>query len=309
MNYSRESSFADYGIMVPAGKTGNGVRCECPECSGLHKRRDKTLSVDTERRLFNCFRCGWAGRVGGASKSNIIELDPVRTAAQEKEKKQKADKDKGKLSDLFSSSYPLQHPEAKPSREYLSNRLGGHKLPELPDDLRHHRNLAYFDAEINKFTGNHPAMLAVVRDVTGKGITLHRTYITQDGKKSAVGSPKKLMPPVWPATVTGGAIQLYKPIETLILAEGIETALSLTVSLDEPCWATISAHGLSKVILPDSVRTVIIGADRDKSGTGQRYAHYLEERMISEGRKVQLMLPDTEGMDWADILNNKEDES
>ena len=141
MYYSKPSSFSDYDIIVPGGRTGHDVRCECPKCFHDHKKHEKTLSADTERGLFHCFRCGWSGCVGGSDKGNIIPLDPIRTAHLEIERKAKADRARKTLKEVYAGSYDFNHPEAKPTREYLSNRLAGHVLPTAPNDIRHHINL------------------------------------------------------------------------------------------------------------------------------------------------------------------------
>lgn len=296
------STFPDYGIHVPAGRCGHDVRCHCPQCEHQHNNRSKTLSVDTERRLFNCFRCGWSGRIGSGADSKIIPLDPVRAAAEEKKKLEKADRSKHILKVVYSGSYPVTQGEAQPAIDYLVNRLGGHPLPGIPNDLRYHPHLKYFDTETNTEIGLFPTMLAVIRGVDGNPITMHRTYITKDGRKADVNSPKKLMSAPWPKTYLGGAVRLYEATDTVIITEGIETALALCIALEEPTWSTICAGGMERVQLPGDVKTVIIGGDNDSNGRGQKAAEVLKKRLISEGRRVKVMTPNKTGQDWLDVL-------
>lgn len=54
-------TFGEYGIEIPAGKSGN-VKTTCPNCS--HERRnhkDKCLSVHVEDGTWNCHHCNWRG--------------------------------------------------------------------------------------------------------------------------------------------------------------------------------------------------------------------------------------------------------
>lgn len=89
----------------------------------------------------------------------------------------------------------------------------------------------------------------------------------------------------------------------LILAEGIETALALGLMLRLPAWGCISAHGLETVVIPETVREVHIGADHDRSGTGQRAARRLAHRLWLAGwRDIEIHTPDEPGADWCDVL-------
>jgi len=56
------------------------------------------------------------------------------------------------------------------------------------------------------------------------GNAIHRTWLAKDGSgKAPIADPKMLL-----GSCYGGAIQLYKPGPTLLIAEGIENALSGT---------------------------------------------------------------------------------
>ena len=88
-----------------------------------------------------------------------------------------------------------------------------------------------------------------------------------------------------------------------MLAEGIETALALSLTLQAPAWAAISAHGLETVVIPRTVRQVHIGADNDRNGTGQKAARRLAHRLWRAGwREIEIHTPDTAGHDWADEI-------
>lgn len=89
-----------------------------------------------------------------------------------------------------------------------------------------------------------PAMLAAI--VTGDGenrrlIGLHRTFLSIGGTgKAAVSPNKKVL-----GNVTGGTIRLAPAGEHLVLAEGIETALSVMQATGLPAWAGVSLGNMA----------------------------------------------------------------
>lgn len=101
-------------------------------------------------------------------------------------------------------------------------------LPEVPRALRFHPGLEYREDE--KLIGTFPAMVAPVIAPNGKAVSIHRTYLTVDGKKASVPSPKKLMTPTKEGATRGAAIRLFEPDTRLGIAEGIETALACNLA-------------------------------------------------------------------------------
>ncbi len=186
---------------------------------------------------------------------------------------------------------------------YLTN-IRKLELTEIPLSLRISLAMDYFAD--GQSLGRFPTMLARVENLAGELVSIHRTYLTVEGNKAPVPSSKKLMTPVYPGATTGAAIRLYPASETLVLSEGIETALCGALVLNLPAWACVSAHGLEKVRLPDMVRKAIILVDNDESNAGQQAAEKLKHRLIKEGRQVKQLLPPKIGTDWLDISTNNE---
>jgi putative DNA primase/helicase len=184
---------------------------------------------------------------------------------------------------------------ADPVNLYLCQR--GIVLDNLPAVLRCHPHLAYRH-EDGQCT-YHPAMVARVDNAQGQGVSLHRTYLTRDGRKANVPTPKKLMPSVLPGATRGGAIRLSPPSETLAIAEGIETALAVRLATGLPVWSTICAGGMARLIIPLEVCLVIICADNDPPGI--KAARKLARRLLVDQRRVKILMPDTPGADWADL--------
>ena len=101
---------------------------------------------------------------------------------------------------------------AAPLRAYLNCRgLSGADLDGKV--VRFHPALGYWkknDRNEIELAGRYPAMVALVTDADGAPVTVHRTYLTPDGRKAPVPAPKKLMG--YPGhRLVGGAIRLFAP--------------------------------------------------------------------------------------------------
>ena len=152
------------------------------------------------------------------------------------------------------------------------------------------------------------AMVAAVRNVEGKLVALHRTFLTEDGVKAPVAAPKRISALPSDRTIAGCAVHFGEPKEKLAVAEGIETALSVVKATGMPCWSCLSAHGLETIEVPEGVETIFIYADKDRSETGQRAAENLRKRLLRQGTFSVVLLPSEDipegakGVDWNDVL-------
>ena len=154
-------------------------------------------------------------------------------------------------------------------------------------------------------------MLAEVRDRSGKLITLHRTFLTEEGKKAPMENCKRLMKLPKGSSISGSAIGFGNTDESIVgVAEGIETALSIIEATGYPCFAAISANGVVSFQPPTGAKVILIFADKDASETGQKAAEKARERLASEGYHAIVLLPFEEipegvkGIDWNDVLVN-----
>ena len=185
--------------------------------------------------------------------------------------------------------------------QYLRQR--GLEMPIIPDSLRF--NHCVKESE----TGQHfPAMIAKVVDVDGNFIGIHRTYLDKGGSKAKIPSPKKML-----GEVSGGAVRLFEAGETLAIAEGIETALAVYELFDVPVWATLSAVGMRRVVLPPTIKQVYVAVDYDANAVGEAAGFELAHRLTKEGRTVRILHPKqrigllpegSKGMDWLDVLTH-----
>jgi len=238
-----------------------------------------------------------------------------------------------RLNSVWSESLPAHHPDAAPLRRYFVAR--GVAMESIPKVIRFHPDLDYFEPQSNGKQTRYvrvtsaPAMVAQVTDKEGKPVTVHRTYLQQDGSgKAELGTtvdgeprdPKKIMSPGVPGASSGGAIRLSPLVgDVLSVTEGIETALAVKTVTDQPVWVAISATNMPRLIVPDTVKRVNIWADWDFPKTtpdgrvvraGQDAAQALANRLAEQGIVAVIYYPPSlgvtgKGYDWLDVLNKK----
>ncbi|WP_176216737.1 DUF7146 domain-containing protein [Andreprevotia lacus] len=299
----------------------------CPVCGGKDRfrftdRGGRGCFVCNKHRpdggdgfhlLADWLRCDFIGAarfvsdyLGGAGVQAVAP-DPAeiakRKAAEAAEQRRQWEKARRANAALWQAARPIC--ADSPAGHYLANR--GLLLADYPKALRWHAAVPYWCRDGGKPVqlGVFAAMLAAVQAQDGSAIALHKTYLTDDGKKAAVPSPKKWGSPSAPPD--GAAVRLYPAGERLALAEGIETALAVHCANGLPVWAGLSAHGMTRVALPPQVKEVFVFADLDEGGAGQAAAEKLALRLLDEGRIVRVLLPSTAGRDWLDVLTGDQE--
>lgn len=215
--------------------------------------------------------------------------DPAVVARHKAEACAEAEKREQQALALWNESRPINGTLAE---AYLRGRA---ITCPLPDNLRFHPTCWHLSAK------RSPAMLARVEGV--ERFALHRTYLDPEGHGKSKLDPNKAML----GAVAGGAVRLTEakgPL--LVVAEGIETALSLASGLlchPATIWAALSTSGLAAMSLPPSPSRLTIATDGDSAGRKAGYA--LAERAAALGWAVSF-LPAPLGRDWNDILCMKE---
>jgi putative DNA primase/helicase len=137
-----------------------------------------------------------------------------------------------------------------------------------------------------------PALIAAVQAPDGKIIAIQQTRLTLDGGKLSRLTTGHL---------GAGAVRLGPTSETIGLAEGVETALSAMQMAGVVTWASLGAHRLHKVLLPECVKTVHIFVDNDE--VGRAAARRAADVHTAFGRAVYLRSPPDQCGDWNDFLN------
>lgn len=143
-----------------------------------------------------------------------------------------------------------------------------------------------------------PAIVARISTAADTGFGVHLTYLRPDGlAKAEVPIPRKIV------GRAGGAMVRLAPGARLVVAEGIESALSAWDALADPaagCIAAISAGGMARLAWPVEARELVIAPDRDPSGTGERAALALAERAYGAGLAASIYRPPEGCGDWND---------
>jgi phage/plasmid primase-like uncharacterized protein len=236
---------------------------------------------------------------GGSNSKPLPARPPVRS--NDLNRQGTNHRTKALLRRIWTAASPWDAHESAPLRTYLHHRglapaaLGG-LLP-----LRFHSSLPYLEDGV--CLGRYPAMLALLSDTEGRPATIHRTFLTADGRKAPVSSPKKLMPHAPDRTLVGGAVRLEPASSVLGIAEGIETALAVHQATGMTVWSALSCTFLQRFAPPDGTERIVIWADRDENGAGQQSAEVLLKRLEASGIQVSIMLPSSNGTDWLDVLN------
>ena len=203
-----------------------------------------------------------------------------------------------KLLQLWNETKSI-HPDDAVS-QYLINR--GLTVPN-GDAIRFHGGLDYWHG--GQCIGVFPSMVAAVTSPTGELVSIHRTYLTADGRKALVPTVKKLYASAGP--LMGASIKISAPKRRddgalcIGISEGIETALAASTLFGVPVWSAVSAHGLANFEPPADVKNIYIFSDNDASYVGQDAAKKLAQRLTHQGHIVRVHTPAIVG-DWNDEL-------
>ena len=181
-------------------------------------------------------------------------------------------------------------------KSYLWSRLciADHYAPVI----RFHHRLLHLETRIKR-----PAMVCLVQHVEFGSVGVHATFLQLDNnllaRKAPIEPVRKSFGPI-----RGGAVRLGTIGEggTLIVGEGIETTLSVSLVLGHPGWAALSANGVAALVLPPQARRIYLAADNDPNDVGQRKALIAAARWRAEGRKVIVAWPPEPGTDFNDVL-------
>ncbi|WP_210526611.1 DUF7146 domain-containing protein [Rubellimicrobium arenae] len=266
----------------------------CP----AHDDRSPSLSLSTgadARLLLRCHAgCEFSDILGALRGLGLLGTGDVQpqsdlTASARWEAEERADAQRRAAQALaaWQEAGPIT---GTPAETYL--RARGITCA-LPPSLRFHPEAWHPSAR------RWPAMVALVEG--GDGPAVHRTYLRPDGSGKADVEPTKAML----GSVRGGAVRLAGGPGPLVVAEGIETALSLASGLlrgPATVWAALSASGFTSLRLPPEPGELIVAMDGDQAG--QKAGDYLARHAARLGWSVSL-LPAPEGRDWNDILQER----
>lgn len=164
----------------------------------------------------------------------------------------------------------------------------------LPTSLRYHSGLWH-----SPTNSTFPVMIGAIRGPDGELSGIHRTYLAADGRGKADHPQNKMML----GRCAGGAVHLAEAGVKLGVGEGIETMLSVQQATNLPCWAALSTSGLKSLILPSSVRKVIIFSDADDAG--EEAARLAAKRFVRHGLTTRIVRPPSGMGDFNDVLADR----
>ena len=151
--------------------------------------------------------------------------------------------------------------------------------------------------------GSRPVMVALVEHVAFGPVGIHRTWLAIDGSiKATFREPRRSL-----GSIKGGAVRLAPAGKLLMVSEGIETGTAAMTATGAPTWAALSTSGMVSLVLPPLplAATVVILADNDENGAGERAAYTAARRWLAEGRRVRIAMPPNPGTDFNDVLRGR----
>ena len=263
----------------------------CPCCQPERRKNQNALTISERggRLLLHCKKagCDFEDLLSGCgikAGGYEINFDAVRRARRERDEAEAKARQRAK--NLWQQGQPIAGTHGE---SYLRRRGITCDLPEslrwLPD--HYHQPSGRFCSVI----------VANVVGLNGSTLGVHRTFFTKQGER--LGQSAKMM--LGPCR--GGSVCLSEGDDgSLVVAEGIETALSLAsglLSRPVSVWAALSTSGVAGLDLPSEPGRLIIASDGDEAGA--KAAHKLATRAYAIGWKVSL-LPAPNGSDWNDVL-------
>ena len=278
---------------VEIARKANGKRgvdgtflVSCPVPAHGRGRGDLTPSCTVRdghvgRPIFHCFAgCDWRDVVRAARERGWIghasapQSQPTHWRTHPS--KARATKTFEIAGEIWKTASQL---EGSPAQRYL---VQARRIANPPmDRLRFHPRVWHTDVKKNL-----PALVAPIFRTDREGLQgVQVIYLLPNGAGKATAQPPKRTL----GRLKGGGVWLGEVMDTVVVAEGIETALSVQCATGIPAVATLSAYTMASLILPKKVCSVLIAADADH--VGERCAHDAAEQWASQGLAVRIARP------------------
>lgn len=285
-NPALESAVAELVRVLGGHRVGNGAMCRCP----AHEDSTPSLSVrlgDTSL-LFKCF--------AGCDTIDVLRaIRRRRLAVPAGERSEGTTPPFGdahmahRAADIWHEAGPLP---ASLGQRYLASRA----ITRTSSELRYHPRTPLGRGRLVR---HRPAIIAAIRQ-HGRLLAIQRLFLSSNplGLAGDLARPKLTL-----GRPLGGAVALDPAEPVLGLAEGIETALSASILLGMPVWATLGNERLARIALPPVVRKLILLADADRPG---RLAAYdAAATYAATGIEIETLWPWHGLNDWNDVLRQQ----
>lgn len=270
-----------------------GTRALIPGPNHSHKDRSVSLRLTEEGRiLIHCFslKDDWRDVRRALADRGLLDDEPRADDASMRRAPsrivaQPVDEERvARAGRLWAESTPLKHSVAE---AYLRRRAVPAGLWKSTA-LRFHPRMTSLDDRARR-----PTLVAAIRDTQGALQGVQVTLLSAHGTaKAALATPRRVI-----GKLMGGTVRLADAQDELAVGEGVETMLTASDVFGVPAWAALSADNLGRLILPHSLRRLIIAADNDEAG--MRAARSLRARMASSAR-VEIEPAPAGFNDWND---------
>lgn len=233
--------------------------------------------------LRNGAACDWARNWLGLSENNHIKIVTPSSKQQQDEKAEK-------VADILKGCGPIN---GTPAERYLKRR----GITVEPPPCIQFRPYAY---------AGYGALVAQATDADGNVLAIQQIYLTDAGEKAPVPVVKRTNKATekW---AEKSAVR-FPGKQPLILAEGVETALSLWQATGQETWACLGITNIGSAPVPEGA-SVIVARDGDLPGSkadgqiGRAIA-----KLRTHGFSVSVATP-PEGKDFNDLLQSGGEEA
>lgn len=259
-----------------------------------HGPADRSVSLlETEdgRVLIHCFspRDDWRAVHAELADLGLLDESAHEYAPHDEpiarlQGEQRDEERRARVLHLWEESAPIA---GTIGERYLRTRAIEGELPG-PDVLRFHPRMTSLEDRERR-----PALVAGLVSVEGTLEGIQVTLLTAHGAaKAPLTTPRRTI-----GKLMGHYVRIDAPSDTLIVAEGLETALSARRALGAGAWAFLSAENLAQFEPPPVIDTLIIAADYDEAGLGA--AARLRQR-VETTIACEIALPPDGYLDWND---------
>lgn len=259
-----------------------------------HGPADRSVSLlETEdgRILIHCFspRDDWRAVRAEMAELGLLDEDsapsPRTSEPSVRLKPEREDEERSaRMRRLWEESQPIAGTIAE---RYLRMRAIEGELPG-PDVLRFHPRMTSLEDRARR-----PALVAGLVDSEACLQGIQVTLLTAQGAaKAKLATPRRTI-----GRLMGAYVRIDAPSDTLLVAEGLETALSARRALGASAWALLSAENLAQFEPPPVIDRLIIAADNDDAGLAA--AARLSAR-VKTTLACDLALPPNDFSDWND---------
>ena len=176
----------------------------------------------------------------------------------------------------------------EPSLPYLAARgLDPAAFPDLSRAVRFAPRCWHASSKAER-----PTLIAALTDEAGQVLAIQRLYLTADCRAKAC-KPMSL------GKISGLAIKLGPPTDTLYVAEGLEDAMTAQQASEanSSAWAAAGSSNMPNLVLPVATKTVVFLGQNDKDNPNQRDKTFEQNlakaapKLLSEGKAVRVAWP------------------